>query len=505
MLIERVRDPERQQLAPGSTLTIAMQDWDHYIRSHLRPDAAHLAKLEPTDVAVLIEQLRVSGPKWSGKARQIEQAVRKAGPPKLRVVKPDDPGVEVGPDMDRDPATWGALAKSPDGRKAPGTLSNAARILELDPVWQGRIAWDEHGLRVLIDDQAITDATPVELAVWMDRTYGVVVEPKRILDALRMVANSNPVHPIRDYLGGLRWDGVPRLDTMADVYLGALTTSERHRSIVRTFARKWMIAAVARAFRPGCKVKAALLLLGDQNVGKTPVFQILGGAWYTRSRINATNKDGQIGLAGVWIWEVAEIGGWFKSRTPEEIKAFLDQETDRYRSVFGQVAEERPRGLVFGATDNDEALLRDPTGASRWWPVQVGRPDLDALRRDRDQLWAEATTAFNAGGVWHLVGEEEVMHREVAERHSAAEPWQDVLLEWLYGGDPIDRPDRVTTSRCLERLEKAGRYAAAGATPHNIGRWLRSIGWVDRQGNRAERAEGMRSVWVPGPSSGLGG
>ena len=39
------------------------------------------------------------------------------------------------------------------------------------------------------------------------------------------------------------------------------------------------------------------------------------------------------------------------------------------------------------------------TGERRFWPVACGRIDVDAVARDRDQLWAEAKARFDAGVV----------------------------------------------------------------------------------------------------------
>jgi len=65
----------------------------------------------------------------------------------------------------------------------------------------------------------------------------------------------------------------------------------------------------------------------------------------------------------------------------------------------------RCRKCVFAGTVNPPAggYLKDPTGARRIWPVAChGVIDLEALERDRSQLWAEAVARFNAGAKWWL-------------------------------------------------------------------------------------------------------
>jgi len=94
------------------------------------------------------------------------------------------------------------------------------------------------------------------------------------------------------------------------------------------------------------------------------------------------------------------------------------------------------RQCIFAGTVNppaDGRYLNDPTGARRFWPVTCcGRIDIDALRRDRDQLWAEAVVRYRRGDPWWL--ETEALER-LAEAEQQArivvDPWLPSIRDWL--------------------------------------------------------------------------
>jgi predicted P-loop ATPase len=64
------------------------------------------------------------------------------------------------------------------------------------------------------------------------------------------VAREITVHPVRDHVGALAWDGVPRIETWVCRYLGAEDTAFN-----RSVGALWLISAVARIFRPGVTLR----------------------------------------------------------------------------------------------------------------------------------------------------------------------------------------------------------------------------------------------------------
>ena len=94
-------------------------------------------------------------------------------------------------------------------------------------------------------------------------------------------------------------------------------------------------------------------------------------------------------LRGRWIVEAAELSGMRKADV-EHLKALLSRRIDRARMAWGRLPIEVPRQCIIVGTTNKSEYLRDTTGNRRFWPVLIVQFDLAALRRDRDQLWAEA-------------------------------------------------------------------------------------------------------------------
>lgn len=208
------------------------------------------------------------------------------------------------------------------------------------------------------------------------------------------IAHEQTYHPIVDYLDGLVWDGNPRLDNMLRDYAEADDTE-----INREFGAKFLIAGVRRVKQPGVKFDTMLVFEGNQGTGKSSFAEILAvrSDWFCGSlSLKSDDKTKAELLAGAWIVEVQEMDGIRKAST-HELKRFLSTRRDKYRRAYGRDARTYPRQCVIVGSTNDQKYLFDQTGNRRFWPVRAGTVQLDKLREDVDQLWAEAVVREAAG------------------------------------------------------------------------------------------------------------
>lgn len=204
----------------------------------------------------------------------------------------------------------------------------------------------------------------------------------------------NRRHPVREYLDSLKWDGVPRLASLLSVYFGA-EDSEIHRE----FGRLHLCAAVKRVLEPGAKYDEVLVLEGAQGVNKSSAIQALcpRADWFVDDL--ALGVDSKVTIEqtrGKLFIELAELTGMSR-KDVEKVKAQVSRQSDRARLSYDRRAADIPRQFVLWGSTNDGEYLRDQTGNRRFWPVRIGQIDLAAIRRDRDQLWAEAVHHVHNG------------------------------------------------------------------------------------------------------------
>lgn len=262
------------------------------------------------------------------------------------------------------------------------------------------VSYDEFQDRLLVAGlpecgDVLSDAAMTRLWLLTDERFGFRPAKEFFWDVVADAARRNTFHPVRDYLSGLQWDCTSRIDTWLTAYGGAADSTYS-----RAVGALMLVAAVRRIRQPGCKFDEMVVLESEQGKDKSSALALLAirDEWFTDDMpLNADSKVVIERLAGRWIVEAGELKGMRKGDV-EGLKAFLSRRVDRARAAYARLTQEVPRQCILVGTTNSQRYLRDGTGNRRFWPVAVGTFDLEALRRDRDQLWAEAA-AREATGV----------------------------------------------------------------------------------------------------------
>lgn len=341
---------------------------------------------------------------------------------------------------------WKAKLKITEKGAIAQTIENVVIILQHDPQLTGRLALNEmeHNIvalsslpwRAARGASQWTDADDAALRYYLERTYGINGKD-RIFDAVNVVALQNKFHPVREYLDGCAWDGVPRVETLLVDYLGAEDTA-----YTRAVTRKALVAAVARIYNPGCKFDYMLTLRGRQGLGKSALIAKLGGRWFSDSFTTLQGKDAYEQVLGVWIMEVGELAGMRKAEA-ETIKLYISKQVDRFRPAYGRRLQEFPRQCIFIGTTNETQFLRDATGNRRFWvvdtPNEPTRNLWDELTPETVRcIWAEAVELYRAGEALYLPRELEAAAREVQETYEEENPRAGIVQEYLERRLPAD-------------------------------------------------------------------
>ena len=384
-------------------------------------------------------------------------------------------GVQVGAGVNA--STWALLDKSDpvrdkktgevlrDGKPKPH-LANVQLVFQHDPAWSGRLHFCELAMRVMVDGERLTDAIEADIVLQLSRSYGMVPPVTTVHDALVWAASKKRRHPVREWLDTLEWDGVNRLGQWLTTYCSATDTR-----LTRSMGRAWMIQAVARAMTPGCKADAVLILKGVQGCRKSTTCKVLGGEFYKDSDLDLGSKDKYSALEGAWVYELAELDAMRKADA-RALKAFVSSPTDSYRPAYGRNSIDVPRTAVFIGTTNDAEFLVDATGSRRFWVVEVGQCDPEALERDRAQLWAEALEAYRGGEQWHLDAEAEGERAVQAEQYEITDSWDGPIGKWLN-----ERRGSVTLDEVWQSALSNDRINSQRVDDMRIGKILRAHGW----------------------------
>lgn len=381
------------------------------------------------------------------------------------------------------------LARSDKGGILP-SLSNVYLILDNHEEWSGVLGYDEFSGQVVKLKEPpfaggrageYTDMDDLRCTLWMQQKYGFQPRKEVVMDAVLLVADKNMYHVVRAYLDPLVWDGQARLDHWLTQFLGAEDTL-----YVRTVARKWLIAAVARVYKPGCKADNVLILEGEQGLYKSTALKVLGGDWFTDAPFRLGDKDAYAVIRGKWIVELAELDSFNKAESTGA-KLFFGQYIDRYRNFYGKRASDVPRQQVFAGTTNSDAYLKDDTGNRRYWPVKALQIDLEGLKLARDQIWAEAAARYRAGEEWWPTAVERAMFEEEQDARYVGDEYIRLIRDFLIG------KNQTTMAEIMGDALKLDVAKWTRPEQQRIGRCMAEMGW---KRVRSPKSTGGKRDWL---------
>jgi predicted P-loop ATPase len=377
----------------------------------------------------------------------------------------------------------GCCVTNKGGKQLP-TLSNAMIGLRSDPRLFDRLAYDEMMRSAMLvqpighDDPAfdmrtITDIDVTEIQQYLQVSGLVDISKDNVHNAVDLRASQCGFHPVKRYFDALNWDGTARTDRWLTKYLG-VEASEYANQIGEMF----LIAIVARIFKPGCQSDHMLVLEGVQGAMKSTACKVIGGEYFSDNLPDISTKDSAQHLRGKMLIEVAEMHAMSKIDV-SLLKSYLTRTVERYRPSHGRREVIEPRQCVFIGTTNKDAYLRDETGGRRFWPVKTGKINIDALVRDRDQLFAEAVKLYRADKPWWPSKDFEREHIEPQQSaRYEADSWEEQIGEYL----------ATATRVTVGVVARDGLHMAVERVGTGVQRRITAA--MERLGWRRERADG---------------
>lgn len=386
------------------------------------------------------------------------------------------------------------------------TANNALAVLRRPDVCKARIAYDEFKDTTLIawegEDQwrPMRDTDYTRLRGELERIGFKRPGRELVRDAALLVAEENSFDSAIEWGKSLRWDGVPRVEGFLERYAQAESSD-----YTRAVSRYLWTALAARLLQPGAKCDMVPVLVGGQGTGKSTGVMTLAPEPDAYVEVNLEHRDDNLArsLRGKLVGELGELRG-LMTREAEAIKAWITRTHEEWIPKYMEFATKFPRRLVFIGTTNSDEFLADETGERRWLPVRVGSVDVEAIERDRDQLWAEAVEIFKREGLrWREAMDLAVHHHE---EFKVTDPWVEAVREWLLA-DELDGPEGVPRGMRPFKLEAVLAGALQLDAKHRgqrelkrVAAILRGLGFSKR---RASPAEGGKFVWEPAENCAL--
>ncbi len=364
------------------------------------------------------------------------------------------------------------LTRDNDGRPR-ALISNLIPILSSEDLCGQRLAYDSFQDILVCAPRGtdlwrpIRDTDYTATRLWLE-TVGTFnpVTKDMVRDAIYYVAENHKMDTAQNWLHSLKWDGVKRITNFFPTYMGTIATPYEYA------VGEYLWSALAgRVMEPGCQVDMAIILVGAQGIGKSRGVQALvpDPAFYAEVRLDEPDEAIARKIRGVLVGEIAELRGLHTSEL-DRIKAFITRTHEKWIPKYIEFATTFARRVVFIGTTNEQEFLVDEENR-RWLPVRTSGVDVEAISRDREQLWAEALIMWLENGVhWRNA---QTLAKGEQEEFRVSDNWEPLVEQWLK-----DHPlDEVKTHDVLSMGVGLDIRNVTRAQEVRVGRVLKRFGY----------------------------
>lgn len=368
------------------------------------------------------------------------------------------------------------------------TISNVEQVLSA--TIGDKVRFDSHRRRIVVGNVpreimrlpagAWTDVHTITVTAFCEK-FGLRCRTEVVAAAVTKYAHDRTFNPAFDWAVqcGEAWDGVPRIDRAMATYWGA------EGDAAAVAGRIFFLSMAARLLEPGCKVHTVLVLQSDrQYLAKSASLEALVPVreWFSDSPLPIGDKDGSLNHIGKVVWELGE-GASTSKRDAETLKQFFSSSIETVRGPYQRFAEDVARTCVFAITTNRRDLLKDPTGERRFMTVRVsGDINVDAIRRDRDQLIGEAVVRVARDEQWWLTKDEVALlgavNDSITDRADRDDFLVDRLAAWIDARKDPNAPIPWSEIAAAMIVDELGQR-----TQRRVIQALAQLGW--RAGERA--------------------
>lgn len=321
---------------------------------------------------------------------------------------------------------------------------------------------------------------------------------ERQLDTLLRSDFSPKYNPIVEYFQGLQWDGHDHLEKLT-----ASVKTDDDVFFAKAF-RKFMLSAVAGWLDEGQYNETMLVLIGDQNVGKSTFARNLVPAtlkkdYLFQGTVLQNHNDFLKQLSRKMFILVDEFDAISGKDIPR-LKELITREFVETRLAYQKNDIKEPRRASFMATTNVAQPLRDLSGNRRYLCFLIRSIDWN-VKVDVNQLYAQLYQLHQQGEPFKLSPDDVLIVNKRNERFT----YQDVLADAILTKfKPTSDPDaeRMTVKQIAkETMLDAGYSKLSHSLLTKLGTLLNNAGFKRRKSNGnyyylIERAGSKKAVSV---------